>query len=522
MIFALTFEINPIIPKPEEMTFGTESIMIDRCSIKFTGDSDSQILASIHKEIFAPDFPCSTNEIFPIHIETEISSDSCSDESYELFLSKDSGKLSAKCYVGIIRAYSTLMLIFSFDEESRNIPLDSLPIHIKDKPRFDHRGLMIDTSRHYLKKETIRRIINAMMYGKLNVLHWHLVDDDSFPMESKAYPDLTKAAAFSPSMIYKKSDIQELIQYAKTRGVRVVPEIDTPSHSRAIGLYEPLKKLVTCFNSVMPYNIKGVYKIRGGPPNAALDPTMDETYNFIKGIIGDINNYFTDELVHLGGDEVRSVCWDERPSIKEFMKKHNIPDYNALRAYYMEKEYAILKSLNSLKKPIYWVSEAEFKIKYNKESILQYWGKSNDLGTFAKNFPNNKVILSPHDYAYLDCGYENPYGMNAWCGNFKTWAKMYYFEPTHFGIASKNILGGEVCAWAEVMNDDNIENKIWPRSVAYAAAFWEKPRPQVPNLPDLVASLNHFSKNLKSLGVSTSPITGEYCELRPKECFQKY
>ena len=516
------YSLNSIIPQPIEMSNGTESITIDRCSIQFPESLASQTLEQVHHEIFAPDFPCSVNDSKPFLIYTKSLgvSENCTDESYELLITKESAKFTAKCYTGIVRAYSSFLLLFEFNEDSREITLDSLPIQIKDAPRYSYRGLMIDTARHYLKKSTIFRILHAMTFCKLNVFHWHISDDESFPMESKAFPNLTKSAAYSESMVYTVEDINEILMYAKIRGIRVIPEINTPSHTRAIGLYGPFNQILTCFDSVYPININKTYKVRGGPPTTALDPTMNETYDFIKGILSDLDSYFPDEFIHFGGSEVSSKCWDERPFIKKFMKENNITDYLKLKGYYMTREHNILKEINPFKRPIQWLI-TEFSIKYDPEVVLQYCGNSINAKHIKRNHPNNKIILSPFDYSSLNCEYNNGYGSNIWCGKYPTWARMYSFEPTKLDIVNENILGGEVCGWTEAMNDYTLEYMIWPRSAAFSAALWEHKRPDVPNLAKVLNSLMTFSKILKKFGINTSPLTSEYCELHSNECFEK-
>jgi hexosaminidase len=520
--FALTLALRSIIPAPNEVTSGNAQIIISRCSIQL--DQTSQPLLEIYEKFFDSNFACLIHDASPFIIQSEItdSSDSCTDESYELTVTQTKAKISSQCYAGSVRGYATLFNLFEFNENYSMITIDSLPIHIKDSPRFEYRGVMIDTSRHFLKKSTIKNVIDGMFLVKLNVLHWHISDDDSFSMYSPSYPDLAKDASFSSSMIYKKEDINEIVAYANKRSIKIVPEFDTPSHTRALGLHEPLRDILTCFNEPKLVDIEGYGPTVIGPPEAAMDPTMNKTYEVVKNLFKDLDEYFKGDMVHLGGDEVQESCWDERPSIKEYMKQHNIPDYKALMSHYIERERKVVQEVSPSKKLVQWICENESKIKYGEDEVLQYWGHSDNITKIAARFPKNKFILSPHNYAYLDCGYESITGKNCWCGEFNTWTHMYHFEPTNFGIAKDKILGGEVCAWAEVINDDNIENKLWPRSAAYAAAFWEPPRPAIPDLPRLADSLDNFSKHLNALGISTSPITGEYCERDPEECFSQY
>lgn len=520
-LLAVSFSARPVIPTPTEMTSGSGKATFARCAIQF--GPTAQSLLEVHASFFDSSAPCAAHgPPFAVHVQVANSSELCSNESYELHVTSAEARIFAACPSGTVRAYATLLYLFEFNEDMTEVTIDSLPIHVRDGPRFEHRGLMIDTSRHFMTKKTILQIISSMALVKLNVLHWHISDDDSFPLHSPSYPNLAPDAAFSSSMIYKKQDVLEIIAQARRYFIKIVPEIDSPSHTRALGLHEPLRKILTCFDTRRTVEIKGYGRVRGGPPEGVLDPTMNETYDVMKNLLKDVFEYFTWDTVHLGGDEVLEECWDSKKSIKKFMDDNGIKDYKELLGYYIERLRKVVKDINPSKKTIQWITPHESKVKYGEDQILQYWGNSKDLKDVYGRFPKNKVILSPNDYAYLDCGYESPYGRNCWCGEFKTWTHMYRFEPTDFGIPKENILGGEVCAWAEVMNNDNIENKLWPRSAAYAAAFWEQRRPEVPDLVKLATALNSFSHILKSRGIRTSPITGEYCERATKECFSKY
>jgi hexosaminidase len=417
----------------------------------------------------------------------------------------------------LIRGFSTLIQIFGSSDDI--IVLTSLPIRIKDAPRFEYRGLMIDTARRYLSKKIILRLLDSMMLSKLNILHWHITDDDSFPMYLKSYPELVYDTAFKREMIYTPETINEIIQYAETKGIRVIPDVNTVTHIRSLGLYKPLNSIVTCFNSLKSGYMEGIAK---GPPKGALDPSMNLTYEFTKKLLTDVLGYFKDQYVYLGGNDVPSVCWDERPDIRKFMKEHKLMNYDELVAYYFNKESEVLKELDGSRKPVFWLSEAEFTIKHQPEAILHYRGHSKNINRLKALYPKNKFIMSPYDFVFTDCGLGNAYGGSTWCDPFHTWSKMYNFEPTNYGIEQNRILGGEVCAFSEVLNEDNIEAVIWPRAASYAALLWEPKRTGIADLPKLVQDLNNFSLKLKEIGARTSPITGKFCGLAENECFIKY
>jgi len=117
-----------------------------------------------------------------------------------------------------------------------------------------------------------------MSLSKLNVMHWHLVDDDSFPLNLESFPSIPENAAFSEDRVYTHQMVQEVVEYAETLGIRVVPEFDNPGHVRAIGMDPAFNAIIRCYNKDWPSTIAGAYKINGGPPTGVLDPSSDLTY----------------------------------------------------------------------------------------------------------------------------------------------------------------------------------------------------------------------------------------------------
>ena len=142
-----------------------------------------------------------------------------------------SATLSASTVYGALRGLETLSQLVSFDFDTRAYEISGAPWAIKDAPRFQHRGLMVDTARHFLPLATLRRAVDSMAYAKLNVLHWHMVDTQSFPFEVAAAPELWTEGAFSAGERYLQEDVSALVEYARARGIRVVVEFDVPGHA---------------------------------------------------------------------------------------------------------------------------------------------------------------------------------------------------------------------------------------------------------------------------------------------------
>lgn len=514
LILGIALAEIKVIPYPKHVESGSETAEFSRCELNLESSLDKSFaeIIDIHKEIiFGDQTSCLPNTPRPITVKIEqrkpLDDSECTSEEYELEVTKQGIFMSSACPVGLIRALATLEMLIQKRKESIDgkvvgeiIVIEDVPLKIKDSPRFGYRGLMLDSARHFVKINTIKRVIDGMMLAKLNVLHWHIVDDDSFPMQSVNIPGLGEAGAFDPKELYTAKDIKDLVLYGKTRGVRLVPEIDVPGHSRAVGKYKQLNDMITCFNSIWPHNLRDYYRIRGGPPTAALDPSMDKTYQFMEKIFKDLNEYFVDELIHLGGDEVMYSCWRARQSIMDFKKRQGFVHDYELMTYFIKRSREVLKKITTKKKTIYWFNNETPGLRYPPGDILQYWGHSDKIKDLEKNHTDNKYILSPYDFLYLDCGVGNKYGGPSWCGVYKTWLKIYEFEPTNYGITESKILGAEGVAWAEQIDEANVELKFWPRAVALAETLWMPKRTGPINMVSILKRLNEFSKKVNERG----------------------
>lgn len=227
---------------------------------------------------------------------------------------------------------------------------------IFDEPRFKHRGLLVDTSRHFISLSTLERILDGMAYNKLNVFHWHIVDDHSFPYQSIKYPEMTRGAYHS-SMIYSQKDIADLIEYARLRGIRVMSEFDTPGHVASWGASHP-ELLTKCY---------GVYTGELGP----INPILDENYDFIYSLFDEIVDVFPDKYVHLGGDEVGFECWQTNQDILNYMKEFNMTSFVQLEEFYIQKLIDKVATLNAF--PIVWQEVFTNGVRLPKGTIVHVW-----------------------------------------------------------------------------------------------------------------------------------------------------
>lgn len=234
---------------------------------------------------------------------------------------------------------------------------------------------MIDTARHYLPMNLILHNLDAMEMNKLNVLHWHITDSQSFPYQTQSYPELAEKGAYHPKLIYTTSDIMLVVHEAYLRGIRVIPELDLPGHSNAIGKARP-DLLAHCPD-----------------PSEPVDPTNPEVYDFVETIYRDLSDIFPDSYVHVGGDEVNFDCWNNTKSIREWMEKNNVSTTVELYEYFETRLLHIVSDKLS-KTPIVWQEVFNLNLTMSDRTIVDVW-KGFDKNTVEQaTKQSHRVILS--------------------------------------------------------------------------------------------------------------------------------
>jgi hexosaminidase len=308
------------------------------------------------------------------------------------------------------------------------------------------------------------------------------------------------------------------VDHAQRLAIRVVPEFDNPGHSRAIGLDPYFTEIVRCFNKTDVYPLANAYSIRGTPLSAPLDPSMDKTYEYIQGLLSELDTLFPDSMLHLGGDEIDTECFDENPKIQSYMTKMNIANYSELIVAHIAKVRSMVSKINPKKRAIYWSGNDTFYQRYRENDILMYWGFTSDTNNtdeFFKKYPNQTYVLTPVDYFYLDCSFGNKYGGESWCDPMKTWARIYSFEPSDYNNGGKNILGTAVPVWSEIMSDQSVHQKIWPRAGAMADKLWGNIDTDTNYLVGVAMRQISFAQFITARGIPATHITGRWCEIYP-------
>jgi len=390
------------------------------------------------------------------------------DESYTLDASGSQVTLRAPTVVGAMRGMETFLQLLSGDRQGFFIP----GVSIQDIPRFQWRGLLIDVGRHFEPVDVIKRQLDAMAAVKLNVLHFHLSEDQGFRVESKKYPKLHQLG--SDGQYYTQEQIRDLVEYARMRGIRVVPEFDMPGHvtSWVVGYPE-------LASAPGPYQI-----IRGfGVFDAAFDPTRESTYKFIDTIVGEIAPLFPDAYWHIGGDENNGKQWQANPAIQSFMEKNEIKDAHALQTYFNQR---LLKILEKHKKQMMGWDEI-YQPGLPKQTVVHSWRGQKSLFDAAKQ------------------GYAGVLSAGYYIDLLETAARHYAVDPlpADSGLTpeeAKLVLGGEATMWGEWVGPETIDSRIWPRTAAIAERFWS-PR-DVKDVDDMYRRLGVISIQLEELGLT--------------------
>lgn len=413
------------------------------------------------------------------------------DESYKLLIHPEGKQnyahIEAATVYGALHALQTFSQLVHFNFKSRKLVLSQIPWTITDKPRFSYRGLLIDTSRHYQPLPMIKKVIDSMAYAKLNVLHWHIVDTQAFPLEIPSFPKLWNGA-YSSSERYTMAAAADIVNYAKRRGINVLAELDVPGHAVSWGVGYP--ELWPSKNCTEP-----------------LDVSNDFTFKLINGVLSDFSKIFHYKFVHLGGDEVDTSCWTSTPRIKKWLEQKG---YNESQAY----EYFVLKAQKIAVSHGYEVINWEetfnnFGSKLDRKTVVHNWLGS---GVAQKVVESGlRCIVSNQDSWYLD-------HLDA------TWQQMYLNEPLT-NITNPNqqklVLGGEVCMWGEHVDGSDIEQTIWPRAAAAAERLWTSPGKLAKDPKDVMARLMHFRCLLNQRGVAAAPLDGpgRVAPIEPGSCY---
>merc|ERR1712137_290867 len=494
-------------PKPSTISQGAGSVGINPSSLTITTNSSSSILQRAITRY-------QKNLIFPMGVSVSSSPEPVTftqltinvvsssedlqlgvDESYSLPIASGatSGSITAQTIYSAMRGLETFSQLVDWSDNTTSYSINCLPTSISDVPRFPWRGFLMDTARHYMDASTIYRTIDALAYSKFNTLHWHAVDAESFPVESKTYPLLSQKGAWAPSAVYSQNFIESVVAYALDRGIRVVPEFDMPGHAYSWGKGYP-DLTVTCPSYQSNIN------------NVPLNPTLDSTYEMLGSFIPEMAQLFTDDCFHIGGDEVVYGCWNDNSQVTSWMNQKGYSDRQTLQ-YFENQVTPIMTSAN--KTAVVWEDLFDDGIELPSNYIVEVWSDESTLQSLVKS---GYRTISAYGY-YLNN--QEPVPGETTGQWVDTWKLMYQFDPlagTNLTPTEEDLfLGGEAAMWAEQVDSVNYDSRVWPRACAVSERLWSQA--DVMDVSDATTRLTEHRCRLARRGIGASPIVPDYCSI---------
>lgn len=415
------------------------------------------------------------------------------NEGYTLEASPKGVLITANQPAGLFYGMQTLIQLLPREIGSKQpskITWTIPAVKITDYPRFAWRGIMLDVSRHFFSKEDVKRFIDQIARWKYNTFHWHLTDDEGWRIQIQSLPKLTEVGAWrvpraghfgsldppkpgeaaTDGGFYTQDDIREVIQYAQSRFVTIVPEIDVPGHSMAaIASYPELSCTRDTSTKVNPgsdfseWYGNNTFKML---IENTLNPSDEKVYVFLEKVFSEVAALFPSPYIHVGGDECYKGYWAEDEGCQALMKKLNIRHVEDLQGYFMNRIEGILKSKG--KKLIGWDEILDGGI--SPEATVMSW-RGTKGGIEAARL-GHYVVMTPTTFAYLDYNQgEKTVDPPIYAG--LRVQKSYSFEPVPDGVDAKYILGGQANLWTEhVPTLRYAEYMMYPRAWALADVYW--------------------------------------------------
>ena len=399
------------------------------------------------------DFPTNANLVFDIKGDEK-------DESYDLIIKNDVIQIIANSEVGLFRGFTTLrQMMPNSCEYGGCVSGFYLPeVIVSDSPEFEHRGLLLDCCRHFMDVNFIKKMIDNLALHKMNVLHWHLTEDQGWRIEIDAYPLLTEVGAWRTELdgtkhggYYSKDEIRDIIQYAQKRHVEIIPEIELPGHSQAALSSYPW--LGCTGDQLEVANKWGVFKDIYCAGN-------DSTIAFLETVLDEVCELFPSDRIHIGGDEAPKVRWHNCEKCQKRIKENDLKDEYELQTWFIERIGKFLEGKG--KRIIGWDEILEGGLP--EGAMVQSWRGME--GAIEAVSIGTDVIVSPTSHCYLD------YPLSS-----TNLEEIYSFQPRPEGTLGGpgRILGGECNMWTERAPQELVESKVFPRAIGLAEVLWSGP-----------------------------------------------
>ncbi|POF63948.1 Beta-hexosaminidase [Novacetimonas maltaceti] len=440
-------------------------------------------------------------------------------EHYTLNVTSQNGiRLDADGPAGVVHGLATLLQLVVQTPQGPVIHEAA----INDAPRFPWRGVMIDVSRHFMSVDTMKRQLDAMELTKLNVLHWHLSDGTGFRVESLRFPRLHQVGGHN--QYYTQAQVRDIVAYAADRGIRIVPEFDVPGHT--LSILEAYPELAAqhvpsaeerespCSITINTVKTKAICNKVYNLNNAAFDPTKPQTLKFATELYAEMGRLFPDHYFHSGGDEVSPKQWNDNPAIVAYMKQHGYADAPALQAAFTAQvEHALARQGKIM---MGWDEVSEAPIP--RDVVVETWRGSKWIASATQaghpvvvssgyyldllNPSSEHYKVDPYDPKAVGLSPEEATRARAKQGPM---IDAFALDPNAQPLTAaqqKLVLGGEAPLWSEIVSDEMVDARLWPRSAAIAERFWSDA--SVRDVADMEKRLPLIQHELEATGLQAS------------------
>jgi hexosaminidase len=441
-----------------------------------------------------------------------------SSESYELSVTPESIRITAPAANGLFYGLQTLKQLMPpeietiVDNRDANAEINwSVPaVDIQDAPRFAYRGMHLDVGRYFFDVEFIKRYIDLMARYKMNYFHWGLTQDQGWRIEINKYPLLTEVASkrpetmleknFSPYVgdgiphegFYTQDQIREVVIYAETKFVTVIPEIEMPGHSAAaIAAYPEL----ACTDG--PFEVPTTWGVK----SEILCPS-EFTFTFLAEVLNEVISLFPSEYIHIGADEVPKARWENSELAQRIIRENGLADEQELQSWFIKRIESYLNSRN--KRLIGWDEILEGGLA--PDATVMSW-RGIDGGIEAAR-QGHDAIMTPTQYAYFDYYQGDKETEPLAIGGYLPLDSVYVFEPVPAELTpdeAKHIIGAQGNVWTEyISTPSHAEYMAFPRALAMAEVTWssKENRDWASFKQRLTRNLDH----LRALGVNFRPL----------------
>lgn len=418
-----------------------------------------------------------------------VKNDQLGDEAYTLNIESGRITLQAKDAQGISHALATLHQLILTAKDNK------LPVlSIQDKPRFGYRGLMLDCSRHFWTVDELKETLSQMAFFKLNTLQMHLTDNNAWRLAMDKYPELTEKGTFYPDFpdlsgkYYTTDDLKELVRYAQSLGIEIIPEVDLPGHSTALLAAMPQLSCKGGTFEAYPEELPINQRKRGNENMLCIG--NPESIRFAQEVVDALIQIFPSPYIHLGGDEVPTAIWEKCPKCQALYKKEGMKEPGEIQDYFTRKMSEYIRSKG--KTMVGW-DEINDRHAATPEDMLTVWrddGLNAQKAALERGIP---VVMCPQHGCYLDWGY---------AGN--STRKVYEWDPITDQVSPEQaslVKGGQGALWTErVATQDRVEWMLYPRLAALSEVFWCEPSSR--NWDDFYRRITAFYPVMKQIGIN--------------------